>query len=71
MLDARSRVVFRDATAADDATWACARGWALWKALITLTAVDARQADAAVATRTLAALGVAALGVAEWSHPDP
>jgi aminoglycoside phosphotransferase (APT) family kinase protein len=32
----RSRDVFRQAMAMDDATWECARGWALWKALVQL-----------------------------------
>jgi aminoglycoside phosphotransferase (APT) family kinase protein len=31
-----SRAVFRDQMAVDDGTWARARGWALWKALMTL-----------------------------------
>jgi aminoglycoside phosphotransferase (APT) family kinase protein len=31
-----SRTVFRERLALDDATWLRARGWALWKALITL-----------------------------------
>jgi len=31
-----SRAAFRDTLGVDDATWARARGWALWKALITL-----------------------------------
>jgi aminoglycoside phosphotransferase (APT) family kinase protein len=30
-----SRAAFRANLALDDATWACGRGWALWKALIT------------------------------------
>jgi aminoglycoside phosphotransferase (APT) family kinase protein len=29
-----SRIAFREAMSCDDATWARARGWALWKALI-------------------------------------
>jgi aminoglycoside phosphotransferase (APT) family kinase protein len=33
-----SRSVFREAVAQDAGTWARARGWALWKALITLAA---------------------------------
>lgn len=33
--DTESRMVFRNALAADDETWNRARGWALWKALIT------------------------------------
>lgn len=35
-LDAPARAVFRRTVGADDAMWARARGWALWKALITL-----------------------------------
>ena len=35
-LSEKSREAFRAARALDDATWARARGWALWKALITL-----------------------------------
>ncbi|MBP2356273.1 aminoglycoside phosphotransferase (APT) family kinase protein [Kribbella aluminosa] len=42
-----SRAAFRDAVRQDDATWARARGWALWKALITdsLPIVEAVLAD--------------------------
>ena len=36
LLDDRSRVAFRRRLELDDATWARGRGWALWKALITL-----------------------------------
>lgn len=36
MFDDPARTAFRDAVALDDATWARARGWALWKAAITL-----------------------------------
>lgn len=36
MFAGESREAFRDAVGLDDATWARARGWALWKALITL-----------------------------------
>jgi aminoglycoside phosphotransferase (APT) family kinase protein len=39
-----SRDAFRSRLPVDDATWARGRGWALWKALITL--VQARSADA-------------------------
>ena len=42
-----SRKVFRDAVAQDDATWARARGWALWKALVTLDAEDVDRRTAA------------------------
>ncbi|HZA73223.1 MAG TPA: aminoglycoside phosphotransferase family protein [Propionibacteriaceae bacterium] len=47
-----SRTAFRATLGVDDATWARARGWALWKALITLddpaTAAEARHAIDAV-----------------------
>lgn len=36
MLGEEGRHIFRFALALDDATWARGRGWALWKALITL-----------------------------------
>ena len=36
MFDDPARTAFRDAVALDDATWARARGWALWKSAITL-----------------------------------
>ena len=35
-LEGESREAFRTALPADSATWARARGWALWKAAITL-----------------------------------
>jgi aminoglycoside phosphotransferase (APT) family kinase protein len=35
-LDAPGRAAFRAALGTDDATWARGRGWALWKALITI-----------------------------------
>lgn len=34
--EADERRIFRDAVGLDDATWARGRGWALWKALITI-----------------------------------
>jgi hypothetical protein len=41
-----SREVFRDRLALDEGTWARGRGWALWKALITLVrALKANEAD--------------------------
>ena len=47
-----SRTAFRRTLGVDDAMWARARGWALWKALITLqdpaTAVESRQVIDAV-----------------------
>lgn len=36
MFEGDSREAFREALGLDDATWARARGWALWKALLTL-----------------------------------
>lgn len=42
VLDAESRNVFRLAMDLDDATWQRGRGWALWKALITLKAQRGR-----------------------------
>jgi aminoglycoside phosphotransferase (APT) family kinase protein len=56
LLRGRAREVFRAEAGADDALWARARGWALWKALITLAAPDARPTDAAGAAATLAEL---------------
>ncbi len=37
MLSGRSREIFRETVDQDNRTWARARGWALWKALLTLT----------------------------------
>ena len=36
VLDAGTRPLFRELLEIDDATWARGRGWALWKAIITL-----------------------------------
>jgi aminoglycoside phosphotransferase (APT) family kinase protein len=41
-----SAEVFRSGLPFDDATWARGRGWALWKALITLAAHKERGEDA-------------------------
>ncbi len=38
--DAESRAVFRSALGLDAATWARARGWVLWKALIVLAGLS-------------------------------
>ncbi len=46
-LEGHSREVFRQAVDQPEATWARARGWALWKALISLAATDDRGAAAA------------------------
>ena len=40
-----SREAFRTRIAVDDATWARGRGWALWKALITVAGHDANQSE--------------------------
>ena len=50
--DAASCEIFRKGLQLDGATWQRARGWALWKALITL--VDERQAPLVTAERTRA-----------------
>jgi aminoglycoside phosphotransferase (APT) family kinase protein len=41
LFDGESREVFRSLMPADEAMWARARGWALWKALITFDSADA------------------------------
>jgi len=46
-----SRETFREAVGLDTATWARARGWALWKALITLAGFTSAQADAIALSR--------------------
>ncbi len=46
-----SREAFRDAVALDAATWARGRGWALWKALITLAGLPDENARAARRSR--------------------
>jgi aminoglycoside phosphotransferase (APT) family kinase protein len=52
IFDARSADSFKESLHLDDATWQRARGWALWKALITL--VDELQSGATAADRTRA-----------------
>ena len=60
IFDASSFQIFREGLQLDAATWQRARGWALWKALITL--LDERQTHAPTAdsTRTLIAKIVSA-----------
>ncbi len=41
-----SREAFRAALPFDEETWARARGWALWKALITAAGHDSNQREA-------------------------
>lgn len=50
LFDGPSRERFRRRTALDDTAWARAKGWALWKALITLAALDSTPADRAAAS---------------------
>ena len=51
LFSGESRRAFRAALALDDATWARARGWALWKAAITLAREQHSGPDAASAAR--------------------
>lgn len=55
MFSGESRRAFREAVALDDATWARARGWALWKALITLA--DGNEESRRVVDEVLADVG--------------
>ena len=49
--------MFRSAAAADNAMWARARGWALWKAMKTLAEnLDTNPATAAEARRVIKAV---------------
>jgi aminoglycoside phosphotransferase (APT) family kinase protein len=49
-----SREAFRGRLPLDDATWARGRGWALWKALITLVrALETDQQEAEKARRVI------------------
>ena len=47
LFDGVSRAAFVEGVGQDEGTWARARGWALWKALITLAAPDAAPRDVA------------------------
>ncbi len=50
----RSREAFRGSMAVDDGAWARARGWALWKALITFAdRLGPGEADSREARRTI------------------
>lgn len=55
MLAGAARRAFREAVGLDDDTWARGRGWALWKALITVA--GARESDPPAAARARATLG--------------
>ncbi len=48
-----SRETFRTALSLDDDTWSRARGWALWKALITAAGHDGNQREAKKSWRVL------------------
>jgi aminoglycoside phosphotransferase (APT) family kinase protein len=56
LFDGSSRAAFVEDVGQDAATWARARGWALWKALITLAAPDAAPRHVDGARRTLGRL---------------
>jgi aminoglycoside phosphotransferase (APT) family kinase protein len=62
-----ARAAFRAAVAADPGTWARARGWALWKALLALAGGDA--AAAAVVAAVLADRGP--IGPPDFASPPP
>jgi aminoglycoside phosphotransferase (APT) family kinase protein len=56
LFDGASRAAFVEEVGQDAGTWARARGWALWKALITWAAPDAAPRHVDGARRTLARL---------------
>jgi aminoglycoside phosphotransferase (APT) family kinase protein len=51
LFEGESREAFRETVSVDDATWARGRGWALWKALITLAGLPDENARAARRSR--------------------
>jgi aminoglycoside phosphotransferase (APT) family kinase protein len=53
LFDGSSRAAFRDALGVDDGTWARGRGWALWKALITLGGLPTNAIEVAQTPRTV------------------
>ncbi|GGA84742.1 aminoglycoside phosphotransferase [Brucella endophytica] len=56
LFSSESRKIFREALPLDEATWARARGWALWKALITVSEYDKNQREAAKSWQVINAL---------------
>ncbi|WP_027057685.1 aminoglycoside phosphotransferase family protein [Mesorhizobium loti] len=53
LFEGESREVFRTGLAVDDATWARGRGWALWKALITVAGHINNQAEVEKSRRVI------------------
>ncbi|QKD04667.1 aminoglycoside phosphotransferase family protein [Mesorhizobium loti] len=53
LFEGESREVFRTGLAVDDATWARGRGWALWKALITVAGHANNQAEVEKSRRVI------------------
>lgn len=56
LFDGESRKAFRNGLQLDEATWARGRGWALWKALITVAGIDANQVEAEKSRRVIEAV---------------
>jgi aminoglycoside phosphotransferase (APT) family kinase protein len=68
---AESRQAFREALAVDPAMWARARGWALWKALITLSGErDLEQAGGGGAARLAAERRTLQTILSEYARRD-
>ncbi|MBM9509894.1 aminoglycoside phosphotransferase family protein [Streptomyces sp. KK5PA1] len=66
MLSGRAREVFREAVGLDAGTWARARGWALWKAMLVLTeALAGSREESGSGSTVEAAAGIAAGSRAE------
>ncbi|WP_027053357.1 aminoglycoside phosphotransferase family protein [Mesorhizobium erdmanii] len=53
LFEGENREVFRSAVAVDDTTWARGRGWALWKALITVAGHTHNQAEVEKSRRVI------------------
>jgi aminoglycoside phosphotransferase (APT) family kinase protein len=64
LFEGESRAAFRNALALDEGVWARARGWALWKALITLAGAGKTPREIAVSKRVLEALMADRAGLA-------
>ncbi|GHE09556.1 aminoglycoside phosphotransferase family protein [Klenkia taihuensis] len=68
-LDDAGRAAFRDAVALDDGCWARARGWALWKALVTGPASPLHAQQQRALARLLAGLSEAPGTMTAWTPP--